>query len=1237
MNRNFPKARSAPPRHRRGVALVITLIMLSIITVVTITILAIVRRDRAASTVAQNLTDARNAADAAQERAKGEMLAQIFRNNALMAFDLTVSRSFPTNLNQLFIDPRVPVFPANMTLYEQTNGWGRFFLDLNRNGFFEDTVLSNNFFAIVGDPQWIGLLDKPYRPHDQNNRFVARYAFIVIPVGKALDLNFAYNMASAMPATPQSPWRYMRNQGFGPWELNVPAFLTDLHPPVWGGPPGYSYPQPGTGLPMPAGIGFAFEDASTFLRYRYAAPDMRNIPSIAALYGANGAAAFYADLIDGYDRGPVAVFGSPMIDNDLQAGQFAGANAPWPGADSTRHYFSHQDLWDPLKTSTNFVDRLSQATANDPYAFYSALAQLGTESEAADLAGKIHLNYVNQVVDLPTLADIQKDARFAQVQGLQVGPGSFLLSPTNFVPWDLASAPELSVQFFTTVAQRLFLQQFRDFNPGWDPNPAISYTNIPSITYIQVAPTNFYTPAVHRLLQEAANIYDATRSNIYPSVFRPMFTSAVVAGSTNVFLVGFTNDNQRSTLDKWYLDSWRYGIPLVVGAKQGYPNFNEYTLETDVQVTRKLQFFRPDTNSAPVRTNQMYILGISNLFAVEGWNSYNKPYPRQLVLDVTNMVYLTITSGSNPVPVYQYLNLQGAQALLPPGFWTGQQFLLPLNRQEIILTNSIYRFLSRTFEPVGRSNIYEPGFPIPDWHLTISNQFRYALTDTDSGSIVDFAMSKDFGTILDIDDTLMQTTPQLGANGTRENPLVAQMWDTNRVGGDTVPSTGIMRQISACVGMLQLPDDVWRSYMDDQARGMDKTKAIATCQRFFNQGQTQYPNVVVDTTSLLLQSPFCPTRKLVKTTTWQADDPLVHYHSGDLLVYPTNSMVEFIVPPTAPVPTNMTLASLGRRNNRYSPWGGNPDVNADPASPTDPNAYDLTIKDAGVRSSDDWDFPSGKFASIGELGRVHRGTPWQTVYFKHIEPEAPYQTWCSQSSEYIWAPNQWYRAHPTNDWTLADLFTIATDPNSTRGLLSINQANIPAWSAVLSGVAILRNLLPDQDLLSIPTNGPIPLMPEIIQPAAIDLSNTPPGIVQVVRAINAVRNAQPTGTFTNLAQFLQVPELTVRSPWLNTASSFQQRLGLTDTAYERLPNQILSLLKVGEPRFVIYAYGQALKPANDSIDSSQNNICTNYQVTAEVATRAVVRVSGFYYVTNAGVITTNLTATLESFNQLKPD
>ena len=47
-----------------------------------------------------------------------------------------------------------------------------------------------------------------------------------------------------------------------------------------------------------------------------------------------------------------------------------------------------------------------------------------------------------------------------------------------------------------------------------------------------------------------------------------------------------------------------------------------------------------------------------------------------------------------------------------------------------------------------------------------------------------------------------------------------------------------------------------------------------------------------------------------------------------------------------------------------------------------PNPFNLALKDPLVWRSDDWDFPTYKFPSVGWLGRVHRGTPWQTVYLK---------------------------------------------------------------------------------------------------------------------------------------------------------------------------------------------------------------------------------------------------------------
>ena len=45
----------------------------------------------------------------------------------------------------------------------------------------------------VGDPEWIGVLQRPDQPYGPNNPFVARYAFIAVPVGNTLDLNAIHN------------------------------------------------------------------------------------------------------------------------------------------------------------------------------------------------------------------------------------------------------------------------------------------------------------------------------------------------------------------------------------------------------------------------------------------------------------------------------------------------------------------------------------------------------------------------------------------------------------------------------------------------------------------------------------------------------------------------------------------------------------------------------------------------------------------------------------------------------------------------------------------------------------------------------------------------------------------------------------------------------------------------------------------------------------------------------------
>ena len=103
---------------------------------------------------------------------------------------------------------------------------------------------------------------------------------------------------------------------------------------------------------------------------------------------------------------------------------------------------------------------------------------------------------------------------------------------------------------------------------------------------IQLYPGNQYTPAVHRLLQVTANVYDATTNRTdtgypyLPTVFRPQFTNDNGA----IFITGYVEETGTDLLNRPYRDLSNpadlaalqpddnvYGIPLIIGAKKGIP------------------------------------------------------------------------------------------------------------------------------------------------------------------------------------------------------------------------------------------------------------------------------------------------------------------------------------------------------------------------------------------------------------------------------------------------------------------------------------------------------------------------------------------------------------------------------------------------------------------------------------------------------------------------------------------
>jgi hypothetical protein len=719
------------------------------------------------------------------------------------------------------------------------------------------------------------------------------------------------------------------------------------------------------------------------------------------------------------------------------------------------------------------------------------------------------------------------------------------------------------IGFFTNVASRLLQSQL-----GL------------SLNDIQVYPTNQYTPAVHRLLQVSANLYDATTNRAdlapgagppcFPTVFRPIFTAKKgTSGKSGpyVTIVGYrelnaadmlaiTNryDYVRDLSDPNDFAQFNpatdmvYNIPLIIGARKGFPTFNKFAMHTAAQVTRKLQYHRQnDSNTGPINEiDQMFVAGISNVLGVEAWNSYLTPYPRQLAIYVWPDISLYVTNLETGnllnTGLYRSRQLVPVTTNVPPSAWPGYDhaqewisFVIPLLTNIVFLPNSTYRAASDSFMPLTGAFERNPGatnFHLPHWQVTVKPRLRVAVVDVtvSPNRLVDYVNLADINT-LDLTGTLAAGaacgSPYIldGSNGS--------MWCTNRDGvWDGVPTYGIRNQIEASLGHVNAD---WTSSTYEFPPGM----SISDAQTFFKD---QFLPTYMSRWTNVFNPPFQPFRNIYLTTSWQANDPLVHYMVSDLIDLGGRNIEVDQFDSTFPDP----VVSLGSVNSRYRPWGRH-------NSSSGPGPWDITIKDPVSRiaftegRSDAWDFPTNQTADASWLGRVHRGTPWQTIYLK--APAADFSNWqqwtgdaqlVNWNGRYVPISDSLF-THPTNDWRLASLLAPLFSTNSPRNCYSLNQSSVPAWCSVLDGMTVL-------------TNTPYGELDSLVMQ-----SNSPQALT-IATALNAMQASRPGHLFRDPAELLSAPELTSASPWLypdpNPGNS-----ALTDAAYEAIPVQLLSLLR----------------------------------------------------------------------------
>jgi len=1367
----------SPGASRLGMALVITLIMLSVTLIMAIAFLAISRRERISVSSSTDGTVARFASDTALAAAQSQILANILSTNAaLSGYNLFVSTNYinsvgfvqgsasPTNVNfdrtvtsaaftigdriqdiaNLLILPRAPVMVSG------TDTNGRFYLDLNRNGAFEDTgtlpfsvdkngvIDANPFPNAIGDPQWVGVLERPGQPHAADNQFVSRYAFIALPVGESLDLNYIHNYAKAQSASGAGPLMptgsdsFYRNQGVGSWELNLAAFLADLNTNVW---PGYNYAlNVGSGLPdlSLANGGNAFNDALALLRYRYAANySSPAIPSANLLF-VNANNVWPNDNIDEYSDGPLQFTTTNLVESfqpDLTA-------RPWPGADNPSRFFSLSDLFDRTKTQAGvtpptfgFSDWLNYAGTNiynpnpnqivstyDRYTFYRMLDQLGTDS-LPDAPGKLNLNYSNAVVNYDS---------FGRFVSTTIIPGAEM----NLTPWIptnfFCAAADQMLKVYTTnwfqTGPSNYLVTYYGINYTWPIDrytgfgltnvpffgltnqvPAFGLTNIP----VQVNGNYVYSPAVNRILQLAANIYDAGTNDFYPHVFRPDFLVFNQNGFRNTFIIGYDEVSSLTTLNADAPTSIKsgnapldqpvdlqvlslgitsglrtplanvYGVPWIIGAKKFMPNFNQFYSFNTAQVTRKLQFSRTSaplawsgSDKANYTTNQMLNLSITNHIGFSFWNSYAANYPGQPYVFAQDFITMRLSDPSFP-GWSPYTTNHSFIFTSNPNPWTGSGWdnsQTPASRQAkggsfigglfdfpFVHEASLDLDVNGNPEGTGFKSETFVGAPVttppfPNYEEDTTNRFQAVILD--NGHVLDYVQFYGPVQVRNLGNDVSDPNYNGGAG--------LPMWSTNPSGPGTSPkgaNWGVQNQIVGSMnGGVGLPANAWRDPPNMPSGLQGNNVAEGNMFGGFFTLNWGYGTGTYQNTNLVQQAPYTPTRTIVSPTLWVVNDPLVHNLSSDLtepvaeLNNVTNGVAKSDDPSVSPVP----YPSLNVVSDRYQPWGRNNLLNGvtgvlhdDP----DNASYNLAYRDPLVWGSDNWDFPTNKYPSVGWLGRVHRGTPWQTVYLKstnlldYVDATQSQHPLVGVTTWYNWTGNfndfDAGNSKPVQDELLFDVFTAAPNANASRGTLSVNQKHPAAWSAVLSGLVVITNITASPNFQFPPVYTNV-----ISGPAGVDLVDSPVWqIVNGPNGINAMRSIlYPGGGFAHVGDILRVPVLTDQSPFLNRADPVNLQYDLSDEAYEWLPEQIMGLLRpTGPPRYVIYSWGQTLKPDPNGTSLSAGSffgLVTNYQVVAESATRAVVTV--LPVVTN-GVINgvtvpmTNYNMKVENFNVLPPD
>jgi hypothetical protein len=284
------------------------------------------------------------------------------------------------------------------------------------------------------------------------------------------------------------------------------------------------------------------------------------------------------------------------------------------------------------------------------------------------------------------------------------------------------------------------------------------------------------------------------------------------------------------------------------------------------------------------------------------------------------------------------------------------------------------------------------GYPVHYWTLNITNHLVYALFDgtPTSGALLDFVNLGPFGSSVNIQRVIETNfSNPLSMTGSPVGNPWLRAPATDQTGSPL--SQGLTNQILYTTGNSNYYTDL---------NGVSATGGKCDSGSVFGP-------------------PYEPSNVLALMVYDVANDPLVHYTIDDLTMPNAPGPQSINIPISAANPYPLLTNNLGKVNTlRYCPWGA-----------ADNFSNNMLLKDPLMSNSVSWAFPTNKFPGVGWIGRVHRGTPWQTVYLKPDNPSAigtqtgdPLnELWTNWSGSPWFDPNDFIlyetapETYPTND------------------------------------------------------------------------------------------------------------------------------------------------------------------------------------------------------------------------------